>query len=220
MGRKHFRARKYLLFLVAGLMFLGFTGCFLQELGQPTVSPAEREQATKREAAVLEEKKKDETAKSLLREGDWLFSLGDFNGALRKYQKVIDLLNKKPPADEAYFKMALIHAYPGNLKKNYGQALFFMKSLIKDFPQSLFVDQAKILVDLLQSNEKLIRDNDKLVKDHDKLIKDHDKLVKDHDKLTKECEKLIKENEKLAKTLEAYKQVDIEIEEKKREKGR
>jgi tetratricopeptide (TPR) repeat protein len=220
MGRKHIRARKHILFLVAGLIFLGFSGCVKEGLVQPTISPAGKEEAQKRKAAAVEEKKKNETAKALLFEGNWLFSLGDYDGALRNYQKVIDLLNKKPPADEAYFNIALIHAYPGNPKKNYGQSLAFMKRLITDFPQSSFFYQANVWIDVLQVNEKLTKENEKLVKDHEKTIKDHDRLVKEYEKMNKDYEKLVKDYEKSTKMLEEYKKVDIEIEEKKKEKGR
>lgn len=220
MGRKHFRTRKHILFLVACLIFLGFSGCVKEELVQPTISPAEKEEVMKREAAAADEKIKNERAKTLLLEGNWLFSSGDYDGALRNYQKVIDLLNKKPPADEAYFNIALIHAYPGNPKKNYGQSLVFMKRLITDFPQSLFFYQAKVWIDVLQVNEKLTKENEKLIKDYEKTIKDHDRLAKEYEKMNKDYEKLVKDYEISTKMLEEYKKVDIEIEEKKKERGK
>jgi hypothetical protein len=45
-------------------------------------------------------------------------------------------------------------------------------------------------------------------------------ILQMNEKLGKENEKLIREQEKLSRMLEEYKQVDIEIEGKKREKGR
>lgn len=213
MGRKHLRARKHILFLVASLIFLGFSGCVKEELVQPTISPAGKEEAAKREAVAADEKIKKERAKTLLIEGNWLFSSGDYEGALRDYQKVIDLLNKKPPADEAYFNIALIHGYSGNPKKDFDKSIDFMKRVIKEYPQSPLVMQANIWIGILQANEKLSKENEKLAKDQERLIKDKEKLAK-------ESEKLVKENEKLIRMLEEYKRVDIEIEEKKREKGR
>ena len=51
-------------------------------------------------------------------------------------------------------------------------------------------------------------------------FEENEKLSKENEKLGKVNEKLMKVHEKLSKMLEEYKQVDIEIEDKKREKGR
>jgi lipid II:glycine glycyltransferase (peptidoglycan interpeptide bridge formation enzyme) len=78
--------------------------------------------------------------------------------------------------------------------------------LTRDYPQSFFAQQAKAWLAILQMNEKISKENEK--------------LIKENEKISKENEKLIREQEKLSRMLEEYKQVDIEIEGKKREKGR
>jgi tetratricopeptide (TPR) repeat protein len=114
-----------------------------------------------------------------------LLAQGDYEGAIKENQRVLSLSGKNPPGDEALFNMGLIYAHSGNPKKDYGKSLGFFKKLIKDYPQSPWIEQTKIWVGMLQENEKLSRSI-----------------------------------EELNQVIEKSKQVDIEIEEKKREKAK
>jgi len=114
-----------------------------------------------------------------------LLAEGNYEGALRENQKILSLSGQNSPRDEALFNIGLIYAHPANTKKDYGKSLTFFRRLIKDHPQSPWVEQAKIWVGMLQENEKLSRSN-----------------------------------EELSRVIEKSKQVDIEIEEKKREKAK
>ncbi len=113
-----------------------------------------------------------------------LLAEGNYEGALKENQRILSLSGQNPPGDEALFNVGLIHAHPGNAKKDYGKSLAFFRRLIKEYPQSSWVEQAKIWAGMLQDNEKLSRSN-----------------------------------EELSQVIEKSKQVDIEIEEKKREKA-
>ena len=217
MGRKHLKARKHILFLVAGLILLFLGGCAtsekVRERTKSENSPPEEKTFSLEEGVAAEAKERDDLARTYLLNGKRLFIEGDYEGSLREYQKVVALLKRRPPADEAVFNMGLIQAYLGNPRKDFDKSIDFMKRVIKEYPQSPFVPQANIWIGILQANEKLAKENEKLIKDQEKLAKENERLAKDH-------EKLVKENEKLIKMLEEYKRVDIEIEEKKREKGR
>ena len=94
--------------------------------------------------------------------------------------------------DETLFSMGLIYAHAGNPKKDLGKSLALFKKLIKDHPQSLFAEHAKMWMGILQENEKL----------------------------NQAIEKSNQTIEKLNQVIEKSKQVDIEIEEKKREKAK
>ncbi len=85
--------------------------------------------------------------------------------------------------DEALFNMGLICAHPGNPKKDHGRSLSFFRRLVKDYPDSPLVQQAKVWIGVLEENVKL---NQTI--------------------------------EKLNQTIEKSKEIDLEIEEKKREK--
>jgi hypothetical protein len=217
MGRKQIRTRKHLLFCFAGLIFLFINGCAsldkIQETDQPAISLAEKERTLRREAALAEEKKKEETARAHLLKGRQLFAQGDFEGSLREYHTIITFFKGQSPMEEAIFSLGLIYVHPGNPNKDFVRSLDFMKRLAKEYSNSFFGQEAKVWISILLVNEKV-------GKEHEKLMKENEKLIKENEKLIRENEKLIREHEKMSKILEEYKQVDIEIEEKKREKGR
>lgn len=164
MGRKRTRTGKHIYFCIAGLIFLSFSACTTLE---------------KTKVKIIGEEK----TSPYLHHGKEPLVQGDDEGALKESQQILVLSSQKTPEDEALFNMGLIYATSGNAKKDYAQSLHFFKKLIKDFPQSSFVEPAKILVGLLQENEKLKQSI-----------------------------------ENLNQMIEKSKQVDIEIEEKKREK--
>ncbi|MBI4490212.1 MAG: tetratricopeptide repeat protein [Deltaproteobacteria bacterium] len=110
--------------------------------------------------------------------GQNLLAQGDYEGSLKENQKALSLSADQAPGDEAVFNMGLIYAHSANSKKDYRKALSFFSRLIKDYPKSPLLEQAKIWVGVLQANERLTQ------------------------------------------LIEKSKQVDIEIEEKKRLKER
>ncbi len=135
-------------------------------------------------AVAPEGTKEQETAKEDIKtnehlfRGQELFIRGDYDGSLKEYRKILALSANRPPGDEALFHIGLIYAHHRNPKRDLAMSLTFFSKLIKDYPQSPWVEQAKIWAEVLR------------------------------------------ENETLKKVIEESKQVDIEIEEKKREKAR
>jgi TolA-binding protein len=107
-----------------------------------------------------------------------LLSQQDFDGASKENQRAITLARNRPPVDEALFQLGLIAATVGNPKRDNKAATGYFNRVIREYPQSPWVDQAKAWVGVLQANDKLVE------------------------------------------TLEKSKQVDIEIEEKRRQKER
>ena len=192
MGRKRTGKGKYVYFCIASLIILSFSGCATiektkqrVEVGTPLPQTKERvevesypSEKTKGQEEIKGKGKTREQVKAdeyLLR-GQKLLARGDYEGSLRENQKTLSVSAHNPPGDEALFNMGLIYAHSGNPKKDYGKSLEFFKKLLKDYPQSPLVEQAKIWIGVLQ------------------------------------------ENEKLTHMLEESKQVDVEIEERKREK--
>jgi len=121
-----------------------------------------------------------------------LAARGKYDAALEENQKVLSLSNNSPPANEAMYNMGLIYADPGNPKRDYVKSIAIFKRLIKEYPQGTLTEQAKVWVQVLQDSE-----NSKRV-----------------------AAGLAQENEKLKHMIEESKKVDMEIEEKKREKTR
>lgn len=155
MGREQTRAGKHFYFCIASLIFLSLSGC----------------------ATLKEIRARGETREALMR-GQNLLAQGDYEGSLKENQKALSLSADQAPGDEAVFNMGLIYAHSANSKKDYRKALSFFSRLIKDYPKSPLLEQAKIWVGVLQANERLTQ------------------------------------------LIEKSKQVDIEIEEKKRLKER
>ncbi|OGP74969.1 MAG: hypothetical protein A2W09_02995 [Deltaproteobacteria bacterium RBG_16_50_11] len=129
--------------------------------------------------------------------GQKLLAERDFEGSLREHQKALSLSGKKPPGDEALYQMGLIYAHPENPKKDYEKSLDQFRRLVKDYPESQWVDEARIWTGILQENQKLKQANDGL---------------------SQANERLNQTVENLNQLIQKSKQVDIEIEEKKREK--
>lgn len=149
-------------------------------------------------ATLMEMKGKIETRDYFVTARE-LLDRGDYEGALKENQKVLSLYGKVPPGDEALFNTGLIYAHHGYSKRDYGKSLDHFKKLVKVFPKSSLAGQAKNWIAILQEHEKLEESN------------------KSMRKLQQENERLNKEIEELKMTIKKSKQVDIEIEGKKKE---
>lgn len=114
---------------------------------------------------------------------------GDYEGALKENHKVLAAHGNIPPGDEALFNLGLIYAHYGYSKRDYEKSLDYFKRLVKVFPRSPLAGQAKLWIGILQKQEKLSTEN----------------------------ERLNKENEELKITIKKSKQVDLDIDVKKKE---
>ncbi len=140
MGGKQAR-RKHICLCVAILIFLSPLGCNFEIV-----------------------RRENEDIVQHLESGRRLLAHGNYEGASKQFQTVIALSPQAPPADEALFCMGLIYAYPGNPGKNYAKSASYFQKLIKDFPQSPSREPAKILIGMLQDNERLNQTVEKLSK--------------------------------------------------------
>jgi len=132
MGRDGIRAWKYVYFSIACLMFLSLCGC----------------------AAIKHVSLRNEAQEYLLH-GQTLFSQRNYDGALAEFQKVLSLPPDKPLKDEALLNIGLVYAHFGNPQRDLEKSLEFFKRIIKHYPKSSLVEQAKIWVGILEENEKL-----------------------------------------------------------------
>ncbi len=142
-----------------------------------------------------EDLQKEETLKILsehLVQAKKLLEQRDFDGSLREDQKILDLSGQNSPGDEALFNMGLVYAHFGNPKKDYSKSIGFFRRLMKEYPQSPLVEQARIWTGILHESEKL----------------------------SQTIQKLSQTIQKLNQMIEESKHVDIEIEERKRERAK
>jgi tetratricopeptide (TPR) repeat protein len=161
MGGKSSRARQHFHFCITLLTFL-FGGCTVMKkelpevktpepppVVQPTVVPPPPVVVVPPEN--LERREADE--RLMLAQN--LLAKGDYEGSLQESQRVVVLSKDQSPADTAIFNMGLIYAHPKNPKRDNKRAISFFNRVIKSYPESSWVEQAKIWVGVLDGVEKL-----------------------------------------------------------------
>jgi len=117
-----------------------------------------------------------------------LFDQGDYDGSLKETQKVMSLSDNSPPADEAVFYAGLIYCHYGYPKRDFQKSLDLFKRLLRSFPQSRYAGQARVLTGMLVERQNLLHEN----------------------------ERAKREIEALNRTIKKSKQVDIDIDERKK----
>jgi outer membrane protein assembly factor BamD (BamD/ComL family) len=194
MGRKRSGGRQPIYLCVAILIFLSPLACSLSNM-----------MTTKMVDATGDE------ARAHLVRGKTYLAHGEYGNALKENEKVLSLAGKNVPVDEAIFYIGLIYAHPANSARNYGQSIISFKRLIRDYPGSPLVEQAKTMVSLLQENDKLDRTTDKL----NKMLDEQKKTVDRSNTIIEDQKKTV---DRLNNLIDELKQVDIGVEQKKRDK--
>ncbi len=216
MGGKRSWKRKHLHICIAVLILLFPLGCAFDHLMRTKMVDASGEEA-----------------RAHLALGRRFLTEGNFAGALMENEKVLFLAGRNTPVDEALFAIAMIHAHVDNPAKNQKQSLMILGELIKNYPGSPLVQQAKIIRDLLDDNDIFSRRVERLnhiIDERQKTIAGSDAKVAEKQKiedqaktiviLTQENEKLNRNIEKLNTIIDELKKVDIDVDQKKREKGK
>ena len=136
-----------------------------------------------------------------------LLTKGDYEGALKEDEEVIGLFPGVSPGDSALFHMGLIWAHPDNPQRNFKKTIECFQRLIRDFPQSPLREEVIVWVGTI--NELILCEGK--TKDLEETV---DVSKKRLNAKIKELEETIST---LKKQLNALKEIDIGIEEKKRE---
>lgn len=117
-----------------------------------------------------------------------LFDQGDYDGSLKESQKVVSMCDNVPPGDEALFNTGVIYAHYAYAKRDYQKSLDIFKKLARSYPQSPYTGRARVFIGLLVDRQNLLHEN----------------------------ERAKREIEALNKTIRKSKQVDIDIDERKK----
>jgi hypothetical protein len=131
MGRERRGSGKHVLHLVAGIALLLIAAC----------------------APMLQQRGGDGRCRHL-QNAQHLMDTGDFEGALRAGQETLDREQRAPDGDAVLFDLALLSAHPANPKKDYRRSLYFVNRLIREYPKSPLVEEAKVWAGVLESIEK------------------------------------------------------------------
>ena len=158
---------------------------------------------------------------------DALLARGDFDGSLKAYQKILETAHDQPPADRAAYSIGLIYAHPQNPRRDLQKAIKSLDRIVRLYPDSPWVEQAKVWVRVLNEAEESKREIEQVRRDLETSREDIEKKrlaieksKQEVDKSRLELEKTKQEIEKTKQLMEKSKQVDIEIDQKRRERGR
>ncbi len=106
--------------------------------------------------------KNDRAVNKHLAHGQELFYEGYYSGSLAELKQVLAMPHDTPFRDDALFFTGLIYAHYGNPDKDLEKSRGFFKQLIREYPHSTLVEQAKSWVNILLENEKLKVENEEL----------------------------------------------------------
>ncbi|MCJ7538298.1 MAG: hypothetical protein MUO88_01410 [Desulfobacterales bacterium] len=189
MGRKYSRQRKHFFLYIACWisLLLAGTGC-VPYYNLYNEEPFSLDQHSE--------------ANQLLLQAKLSFSGGDFLTSLKKSQEMLNRFPQKY-GGHALYMMGLIYANPEYTYVNYEISIHFFKKLVKEYPKSVFKDKAKIWIWLLNQNM-----------DYAEKI---DKKNKRNAFLENELKTEKKEIINLQNQIKRLKEIDLGIEEKKRE---
>ena len=156
-----------------------------------------------------------------------LWTRGDYDGSTKEYQRALRLAQGQAPADTALFKLGLIYSDPQNPKRDDQKGIHSFAELLAAHPESPLAVQAKIWVALLDEKERSKQEIEKSKQAIERSDQEIERLKQLIEKSKQEVEKSKQEVEKSKQVVEKSKQalekanqVDIEIEQKKRERGR
>jgi outer membrane protein assembly factor BamD (BamD/ComL family) len=83
-----------------------------------------------------------------------LLAQGSYKESLKESQNVLSQSPKNPYADRALFYAGLVYAHYDNPDKDYKKSLAYFEQLIKEYPQSHLLEEARIMIGLLNVIEK------------------------------------------------------------------
>ena len=111
----------------------------------------------------------------------------NFDQALKENQKA--LAEGKGPPDIALYNIGVVSAHSANPKKDYPRALLSFRTLVKDYPSSPRAEQAKIWIQALEQNQKNSEEGQKLADEKRALSRERDQLSQERTKLNYAIEK-------------------------------
>ncbi len=95
--------------------------------------------------------------RELLNQSHKFLAQGNFEGAFGENQKILSSPDPRSPKAEALFNLGLIFAHFENPQRDIEKSIEFFDRLLKTYPKSLLVEQAKTWIGILQENEELNR---------------------------------------------------------------
>ncbi|HWO42769.1 MAG TPA: hypothetical protein VNO43_13295 [Candidatus Eisenbacteria bacterium] len=133
---------------------------------------------------------------------------GNFEAAYLENQKILS--ERKGAPDLALFNMGMLSATSLNPRRNHARALASFRKLVDEHPESPYAEQAKAWIQVLEEHQKVVDEKQKIAEEKQRLIEEKRALIREREVLTQE-------KERLKYTAERSRQIDIEVEKRRRE---
>jgi outer membrane protein assembly factor BamD (BamD/ComL family) len=162
-----------------------------------------------------------------LRHGQSLLNRAHYDASINEYQKVVMLAHEGSPSDAALFNIGVIYAHPLNPGRDPQKALDYFNRVVAGYPGSAWRQHAQawigVLEDAKKSQQEVADAKSLIERSQQDLENSKQELEKSYQAIEKskaEMEKARLEIDKFKQVIEKSRQVDIEIEQKKRDRGR
>jgi len=145
-----------------------------------------------------------------------LMAKGEYKASLMENEEVASL-SPRALGDRALYQMGLVYLHPENPNADYYKSLKCFKSIIKKYPESIKKEEAAIWIAFIENLVDNNKNIDELNKKIDLLENTVQKKMKKIRKLRSRRNILRAQKTKLESQIKRLKEIDIGIEEKKRE---
>jgi hypothetical protein len=132
----------------------------------------------------------------------------NFEVALKENQAALAAGKMAP--DVALYNTGLLLAHPSNPKKDYPKAILSFQSLLAAHPRSSLLEPAKTWIQVLEQQQKV-------ADQQQRVAEERRKLAEEKRALDREREMLSQERQKLNYATEKSRQLDLEIEKRRRQ---
>jgi hypothetical protein len=116
--------------------------------------------------------------------------------------------------------MGQIYGDPENRKKDLSKSMATLQRVIKEYPQNVSAESARVWMENLKEQERLRRVLSESIQESERLRRLWNEALQESDKQKRRVGECTQENAKLKKIVEDSKTVDVEMDEKKRNQAK
>ena len=145
--------------------------------------------------------------------GDFKISLEESHTAYRLYPQLL--------GDEALFQLGMVYAHPANPEKDYQKSKEAFREILLQYPHSNLESEAEVWIMVLQEIQELNQIMETKVNEINQMQNHLKKQRLQFEEMNQDCNRRLEVKEQeikdLNQNLDRLKEVDLKIEEKKRQ---
>ncbi|MBM4261228.1 MAG: hypothetical protein FJ143_12230 [Deltaproteobacteria bacterium] len=168
-----------------------------------------------------------ENIRESLAQGQSLLIRSEYDASIKEFEKVLTLARDREPSDAALYNIGVIYVLPYNSGRNPQKALHSFKQVVNDYPASPWRHQGQAWINLIdetrkskQETEVSKQSTEDSRQEVERIRQEAEKYRQQSERRKAELDRMRQEVEKTRLVIEKSRQVDIEIEQKKRDRGR